>query len=228
MPVMPVINRAVIIVLALLSVAEPTQAVNSSFSVKSDNTQARDIANREFSHEIKAIQSKCFGEVSAQAAINYPLHSGDTLRISVWHETDLAQEVLVRPDGGITFPLVGDVDVAGLTLNATEEKIKQRLEKYITDAQVHVSLQSAAGNIAYVIGKVNRPGPVPLAGRVTVVQALSVAGGATVYAEVDEIRVLRQCEGKQQAFTVNYADIERGINLEQNIALQSGDVLVVP
>jgi polysaccharide biosynthesis/export protein len=170
----------------------------------------------------------CFGAVAVPGERTYQLHAGDTVKVSVWHEPDLLQELLIRPDGGITFPLIGDVSVAGLTMELAQTTLKQRLEKYVPDAQVHITLLSAAGNTAYVIGKVNRPGPVVLSGTVTVVQALSVAGGATVYADTDEIRVLRECAGKQKTFTVDYADIERGTNLGQNIALQGGDVVVVP
>lgn len=213
-------KHTVLIVLALM-VSSPLFAAKSGYRI---NPGKADV----LAPEVVAAD-KCFGAVvSIPGEKTYRLNPGDTLRVSVWREPDLLQELLIRPDGGITFPLVGDVAVAGLTLELAQAAVKERIEKYIPDAQVHITLLSAAGNTAYVVGKVNRPGPVVLSGTVTVVQALSVAGGATVYADTDEIRILRECGGKQQTFTVNYADIERGSNLGQNIALKGGDVVVVP
>jgi polysaccharide export outer membrane protein len=213
-------KRTVLIVLALM-VSSQVFAAKSGYRI---NPGKADVPAPE-----AVASDRCFSVISpAPGEKTYQLHPGDTVRVSVWREPDLLQELLVRPDGGITFPLIGDVAVAGLTLELAQTALKQRLEKFVPDAEVHITLLSAAGNAAYVIGKVNRPGPVVLSGTVTVVQALSVAGGATVYADTDEIRVLRECGGKQQTFTVNYADIERGTNLGQNIALQGGDVVVVP
>lgn len=213
-------KHTVLIVLFLL-VSGPALAAKSGFRIHPGKA---DVVAPE-----AASADQCFSAVApAPGDMTYHLHAGDTVRVSVWREPDLLQELLVRPDGGITFPLIGDVVVAGLTLELAQTALKQRLEKFVPDAEVHITLLSAAGNAAYVIGKVNRPGPVVLSGTVTVVQALSVAGGATVYADTDEIRVLRECGGKQQTFTVNYADIERGTNLGQNIALKGGDVVVVP
>lgn len=212
-------KRIVLMALALL-VSCPSFAGKSGYRTNPGSAEV--IAPPETATDV------CFGEVAAPGESTYKLHPGDTVRVSVWREPDLLQELLIRPDGGITFPLVGDVAVAGLTMEMAQTAVRQRIEKYVPDAQVHITLLSASGNTAYVIGKVNRPGPVVLSGTVTVVQALSVAGGATVFAETDEIRVLRECDGRQQTFTVNYADIERGTNLGQNIALQGGDVVVVP
>jgi polysaccharide biosynthesis/export protein len=216
-------TRIVVMFLAMLAVCGPALAAKSGYRINPGNA---DVLKNSSNTDKKA--DGCFGAVAVVGETNYRLHPGDTLRISVWHEPDLLQDLLVRPDGGITFPLAGDVEVAGLTLALAQDTLKQRLEKYIPDAQVHIMLLSAAGNTAYVIGKVSRPGPVMLSGSVTVVQALSVAGGATVYADTDEIRVLRECDGRQQTFVVNYGDIEEGVNLAQNIALQGGDVVVVP
>lgn len=212
--------RTLMTFLAMLAISGPALAAKSGYRINPGNADV-----------IRSDSKKadgCFAAVTVAGEANYRLHSGDTLRISVWREPDLVQELLVRPDGGITFPLAGDMEVAGMTVDMAQEALRKKLEKYIPDAQVHIMLLSAAGNTAYVLGKVNRPGPVLLSGEVTVVQALSVAGGATVYADTDEIRVLRKCDGTQKTFVVNYADIEEGTNLAQNIALQGGDVVVVP
>jgi polysaccharide export outer membrane protein len=214
-------KQTVWIVLALL-------VTNQVFAAKSGYKVSPGSASVLASKAAVDVVDGCFGQVATPGEKTYRLHAGDTIKVSVWHEPDLLQDLLIRPDGGITFPLAGDVSVAGLTMELAQAAVRERLVKFIPDAQVHITLQSAAGNAAYVIGKVNRPGPVVLSGAVSVVQALSVAGGATVYADTGEIRVIRECGGSQQTFTVNYAEIERGTNLSQNIALQGGDVVVVP
>jgi len=216
--------RIVVTLFAMLAVAAPALAAKSGYRV---NPGSAEVLKDSGSSAEKG-KPGCFGVVPVVGEANYRLHSGDTLHISVWREPDLVQDLLIRPDGGITFPLVGDVEIQGLTMTQAQDALKNRLEKFVPDAQVHMTLLSAAGNTAYVIGKVSRPGPVVLSGNVSVVQALSVAGGATVFADVDDIRVLRECDGKQQTFVVNYSDIEEGVNLSQNIALQGGDVIVVP
>jgi len=213
--------RHLFLLLAVAVLAAPVQAAKSGYRINPGSADSIEVA-------ASTSADSCFAGPVSQDPAHYRLNSGDTLRISVWREPDLLQELLIRPDGGVTFPLIGDVQIAGLSIDAAQEAIRTRLAKYVPDAHVNIALLSAAGNAAYVIGKVSRPGPVPLSGSVTVVQALSVAGGATVYADTDEIRVLRSCEGKQRTIVVNYADIERGINLGQNITLRSGDVVVVP
>lgn len=158
----------------------------------------------------------------------YELQPGDLLIVSVWRETELQQQVLVRPDGGISFPLAGDIQASGRTVNELSKEIERRLSSYITDPQVTVSLFELRGNLIYVMGKVNRPGVYPFNQNIDVVQALSMAGGATSFAEVNEIKILRRNNGKLKAQTFRYSDIEKGKNLDQNILLKSGDTVVVP
>ena len=160
---------------------------------------------------------------------SYRIHPGDILEISVWREEDLRREVLVRPDGGISFPLAGDFNVKGKSLLEAQKELANRLEKYIPDPVVTVSAKKMFDKKVFVIGKVNRPGEFIFTHPVDVMQALSMAGGTSIFADVDDIVILRRdTEGKQQAIPFDYADVEEGDNLDQNIILESGDVVVVP
>lgn len=159
----------------------------------------------------------------------YLIQAGDVLSVTVWKEPELQQEVLVRPDGGMSFPLVGDIQVAGKTLPEVNAMIKDSLARFIPDPEVTVGMRQIMGNSVYVIGKVNKPGMFPASSYVDVVQALSIAGGLTPFAAVNDIVVLRRtADGNLQAIPFRFAEIEDGINLEQNIMLQNGDIVLVP
>ncbi|WP_232424142.1 polysaccharide biosynthesis/export family protein [Imhoffiella purpurea] len=159
----------------------------------------------------------------------YRLQAGDIVAVSVWQEPGLEQLVLVRPDGGISFPLAGDLEAAGLTIGELTQALKDKLKKYISDPVVTVTLQEIPGNRIYILGRVNKPGDFPLVTRdVTVMQALAMAGGLTPFADEKHIKVLRTENGTQRSIPFNYKDIRRGRSLEQNIALEAGDVIVVP
>jgi polysaccharide export outer membrane protein len=159
---------------------------------------------------------------------SYKIQPGDVLEVSVWKEESLLRQVLVRPDGGLSFPLVGDVQAAGKSVAELQTLMTERLTKYIPDPVVTVSTQQLNGNKVYVIGKVSRPGEFVANQYMDVVQALSVAGGMTPYASANKIKVLRRENGKLTAIPFRYGDIEKGEDLEQNIILQSGDVVLVP
>jgi polysaccharide export outer membrane protein len=166
-------------------------------------------------------------EISSTNSI-YKIQPGDLLEVSVWKEEDLVKQVLVRPDGGMSFPLAGDIQAAGKSVPELQELITERLTKYIPDPVVTVATIRLDGNKVYVIGKVARPGEFPANRYMDIVQALSVAGGMTPYAADNKISVLRRENGKQRSIPFRYGDIEKGEDLEQNIILQSGDVVVVP
>jgi polysaccharide biosynthesis/export protein len=166
---------------------------------------------------------------SSTADPGYQLRPGDVITVSVWQEPGLEQLVLVRPDGGISFPLAGDLAAEGLTLQELSERIRSRLTRFIPDPVVTVTLQEIPGNRIFVLGRVNDPGDFPIISRdVTVMQALSMAGGLTPFAKEREIRVLRQVDGKERAFPFDYRSAIRGEAQNQLITLQPGDVVVVP
>jgi len=159
---------------------------------------------------------------------NYYLQPGDVLSVSVWKEQDLQQSLLVRPDGGVSFPLVGDIQASGKTVDDVRKIITRKLAQLIPDVQVSVALQELNGNLIYVVGKVNRPGVFPFSRNVDVLQALGMAGGATAFAALNDIKVLRRTSGQLKSIQFRYTDIEKGKNLQQNIILQSGDTVLVP
>lgn len=167
------------------------------------------------------------GVARAQDAA-YSVKPGDVLQISVWKEPELQREVLVRPDGGFSFPLVGEVNARGQSVADLNKIVSERLAKYIADAVVTVALQEVKGNKVYVLGQVNRPGEFVVNPSVDVMQALSMAGGATPFAALNDITILRRGGDKRTALSFRYGDVSRGRSLEQNIQLQSGDVVVVP
>ena len=158
----------------------------------------------------------------------YTVNPGDVLLISVWKEEDLEGEVLVRPDGYFSFPLAGEVEAAGKTVDDIRRDITEQLQRYIPDIVVTVSTQQIGGNKVYVIGQVNRPGDFLVNPRVDVMQALALAGGMTPFADVNDITILRRKGHVRMAIPFRYRDLERGKRLEQNIILQPGDVVVVP
>ncbi len=158
----------------------------------------------------------------------YQLQPGDVIDVSVWKETDLQKEVLIRPDGGFTFPLAGEVDARGKSVENVRSVLAERLQKYVPTPVVTVAVKSIGGNRVYVLGKVNHAGDFPLNRPLDVMQAISLAGGTTPYAAVNDIVILRRQNGREQAFTFHYSDVARGRDLAQNIQLESGDTVVVP
>lgn len=158
----------------------------------------------------------------------YRIQPGDILQISVWKEADLQLEVLVRPDGGISMPLAGNLQVSGSSVEQAAAAVAQRIERYIPEPVVTIAIRQIGGNRIYVVGKVNRPGEFPFSRQLDVMQALSLAGGATPYASLSGIRILRREHGQQRAIKFDYTDIEKGRALDRNILLQSGDTVVVP
>lgn len=159
---------------------------------------------------------------------SYRVGPEDMLEISVWREDALKKEVLVRPDGGISYPLIGDVQAAGKTIGELREEITKRLEKFIPDAVVSVTVLKAASQRIYVLGKVTKPGEFPVGRSVDVLQALSMSGGLTQFADANGIRIMRREGDRQIVLPFEYARVVRGEKLEQNVLLRPGDVVVVP
>lgn len=159
----------------------------------------------------------------------YRVQPGDVLEVVVWKEPDLQKDVLVSPDGRISFPLTGTIDVKGKNLTQVEQEIVNRISGYIPEPVVTVSAKELLGHKIFVIGKVNKPGEFVVNRDVDVMQALSMAEGVTPFAAVNDITILRRDNaGNQQAIHFRYGDVEDGQNLTQNIVLQAGDVIVVP
>ncbi len=160
--------------------------------------------------------------------LEYRIGPEDVLHISVWKEEDLDREVLVRPDGGISFPLAGDLQVSGRTPIEVQDEIRSRLQRYVPDAEVTVSIEKVSGYTIFVLGEVEEPGQFTLGRYVDVVQALTLAGGFTPYANNRSIQILRRQDGREVTYKFDFRDVSRGRDLEQNIILQSGDVVLIP
>jgi polysaccharide export outer membrane protein len=158
----------------------------------------------------------------------YIVQPGDLLTISVWKEKDLQGDFSVRPDGGLNFPLAGDIAATGKTVEQLRKDIAAKLAKYVPDPVVTVIVKQSLGNQIFVIGKVNKPGSFPAMRNMDVMQALSIAGGPTPFASLNKIKILRRVNGELKAIPFKYSKVEKGEHLEQNIILQGGDTVVVP
>lgn len=158
----------------------------------------------------------------------YRLEPGDIITVSVWKETDLQTEVLVRPDGGFSFPLAGEVVAVGKTVDEIRTVLVERLKRFIPNPVVTVAVKQINGNRIYVVGRVNHAGDFPLSSPLDVMQAIALAGGTTPFAAINDIVILRRQNGQQQALHFHYADVARGKELSQNVLLQTGDTVVVP
>lgn len=158
----------------------------------------------------------------------YQLGAEDVLVISVWKDEQLTREVVVRPDGMFSFPLIGDVQAEDRTVDQIRADLVQRLTKYIPNPNVSVAVTKVASYKVYVVGRVNKPGEYLIGHYTDVLQALSLAGGLTPFAAENDIKVMRRVRGEQHAIPFRYGDMRKGRALEQNIVLQRGDVVMVP
>ncbi len=163
---------------------------------------------------------------AAQSGPNYRIGPEDILHVSVWDNKELTLDVVVRPDGKISMPLVQDVQAEGLTAVELSDLLRQKLKAYIKDPQVSVIVTQVNAPKIFVIGNVAKPGPYPLRSDLSVLQALSLAGGFTPFASLRSIKVVRNADGKQEVRKVNYYDMIEGG--EGNYLLQPGDTIVVP
>jgi polysaccharide export outer membrane protein len=164
----------------------------------------------------------------SEPVLPYIINPGDLLSVVVWKEEDLQRQVLVRPDGAFSFPLAGEIQATGKSVAQVQDELAAQLSRYIPDPVVTIAVEQILGNRIYVIGQVNRPGEFIASGRIDVVQALSLAGGFTPFAQKNDILILRRRNGIVENTPFRYNEIEKGKNLAQNIILQPGDAIVVP
>ena len=158
----------------------------------------------------------------------YHIGPGDLLEISVWKDESLSKQLVVPPDGFISFPLIGDIDVSGKTVADLRKHVTERLTEYVPDVTVTVMLLEIISLRAYVIGKVNNPGEFPINMDTSVMQILSKAGGLNPFASSGKILILRRGNKATIKIPFNYKEVAKGKNLDQNIVLRRGDVVVVP
>ncbi|HNS44940.1 MAG TPA: polysaccharide biosynthesis/export family protein [Alphaproteobacteria bacterium] len=175
------------------------------------------------------LSALCLFTVINQAqAKEFVVLPGDVLQISVWKEEGMDKEVLVLPDGSITFPLVGTIYIQGKPPFEVQDQIANQLSMYIPDATVDVSVKAPLGHKASVLGQVQKPGDVILGGNTNVMQAISQVGGLTPYADEDDIVVIRTLNnGKKISIPYPYDDLIRGRNFDKDVDLEPGDVVIV-
>jgi polysaccharide export outer membrane protein len=164
----------------------------------------------------------------AQQLPDYLLHPGDEVEVSVWKEVDLQRKVIIQPDGKFSFPLTGEVVAVGRTVADVKSEIEGKLKPFIPEPVVTVTVTGIGGNQIYVIGQVIKPGAYVMNPRINILQALSLAGGMTPFAATNDIIVIRTNKGSQRVLQFQYSDVSKGRGLEQNVMLESGDVVVVP
>jgi polysaccharide export outer membrane protein len=164
----------------------------------------------------------------ATATEDYIIGSGDVLDISVWQNTELTKLIIVLPDGKISFPLIGDLMAAGKTVAQLKKELEEKIIRFVPDPVLSVLVNQVSSMHIYVIGRVNRPNRFVLNTNINVLQALSLAGGLTPFAERNKIKIYRGEKDNTQIFKFSYDDFVKGNNLTQNIRLKRGDVIVVP
>ena len=159
---------------------------------------------------------------------DYVIGAEDVLGVQFWREPEMSGDVVVRPDGMITLPLLGDIKADGLKPNVLRDQVKAAAERFLTDANVTVIVRQVNSRKVYITGQVAHPGAYSLASPRTVLQALAMAGGVTEYAESDNISIARTEGGKTKLYKFNYKNVSKGKGIEQNIQLQPGDTVMVP
>jgi len=201
--------------------------VSSSISARAQGQARKDIN----SESAKALTAGDIAPQPPKAATedpNYSIAPEDVLTIDVWKEPEISRTVPVRRDGKISLPLLNDLQAAGLTPTQLSVEIVERLRATIVHPQVTVIVAQMSSLRIYVLGQVTRAGAYPLVPNMTVMQALSIAGGFTPYANVKKINIMRKENGADKIFAVNFKEVIRGRKAEQNIQLKAGDTIVVP
>lgn len=205
-----------IIVFALLAFGPPVKAQASGNASGTSNTVEQ--------HPTTPLS----GHAAATQDPSYVIGAQDVLDVDVWKEKELTRTVDVRPDGKISLPLLNDIQASGLTPMQLAANISDGLKKFITDPQVTVIVTQINSQRVYILGEVTKPGAYPLLPGMNVLQALSSAGGFTMFANSKKIYVLRQQGGKQQKFPFDYKSVIAGKRTDENIVLRAGDQIVVP
>jgi polysaccharide export outer membrane protein len=159
---------------------------------------------------------------------DYVIGPDDVLVVQFWREKDLSAEVTVRPDGKVSLPLLNDIRAAGLTPEQLRDAVLETARKYVEDPIATVIVKQINSRKVFITGQVEKPGPYPLAGRMTVLQLIATAGGLKDWVDGKNILVMRNEGGLQAMYRFNYQDVVRHRNLRQNIELKSGDTVLVP
>lgn len=177
---------------------------------------------------VSEITNKKLNDLNVQVN-DYILGPGDQLDISVWKDEAMTKVVTVLPDGRIYFPLIGEVYASGKTIAQLKKEMERSISHYVPEVVLNVDVRQVNSMLIYVIGRVNNPGRLALNANITVLQALSMAGGLNQFARKSKIKIFRPVgDGETKVFKFDYNDVSDGDHLEQNIILKRGDVIIVP
>lgn len=190
--------------------------------------QARKDTKRESAKVLSSVDVTSQPLKAATDDPNYSIAPDDVLTVNVWKEPEISRTVPVRRDGKISLPLLNDVQAAGLTPTQLGSEIVEKLRATIVHPQVTVIVAQMSSLRIYILGQVTRAGAYPLAPGMTAVQALSIAGGFTPYANLKKIHIMRSENGVSKMLPMNYKEVISGRKTQQNIALKSGDTIIVP
>ena len=160
--------------------------------------------------------------------LDYTVGAGDILEISVWGEEELTKQLIVRPDGKVSYPFIGDMAVASKITAEIKAELEEEIRQYVPNANVTVIVAQLGSMEFYLLGKVARPGAFNTSKPLTVLQALAMAGGLTTFADESGILILRRQEFGTTKLPFDYSDMKKGESLEQNVVLERGDVVLVP
>jgi polysaccharide export outer membrane protein len=213
--VSPYLTAALLIACILGLIPSDTKAQSAG---KSSSTQA---ANADSSRATSA-------DSAVQPGPGYVIGAGDVLSINVWRETEISQKLVVRPDGMITLPLVGDITAMGQTPEQLAEIVSKKLETILTSPQVSVIVAEVHSKFYVVVGEVAKPGQYPLTRPTTVIEAISQAGGFRDFAKTSKMYILRLENGKRVRIPFNYTKVVKGKEPGQEVDLSTGDEIVVP
>ena len=212
-------NVALVRLSAMASFATVAMTVSAPVAL----AQAREAAVR--TPEVHAFPN---APVPTPTAMDYRIGPDDVLDVFYWHDKDLSAQVVVRPDGYISLPLLHDVQALGLTPEALGDRIGALASTYLEDPNVTVVVKQINSRKAFITGEVVRPGPYPLSGPTTVLQLIAMAGGLTAFANQDQVAIIRTGSDSPVTFTFNYKKASQLKNLKDNIVLLPGDTIVVP
>ena len=168
------------------------------------------------------------GKSEVHAPPGYVIGPLDVLEVLFWKDKDLSAEVVVRPDGKISLPLLNEIEAGGLTPEQLRFRVLENARRFVEEPTATVIVKQINSRNVFIMGEVQKPGTYPLGGPTTVLQLIAVAGGLTEFAARDEIVLLRTIDGQTERHRVNYNAVLKGNDLKQNLQLQSGDTVVVP
>lgn len=178
--------------------------------------------------ETAADQKTTHSGSEQNASAEYVIGEADVLNINVWKEPEISQSVVVRPDGKVSLPLIGEVLLSGLTPVQAQQLLATKFQSFLTNPHVTVTVTDIRSKVVFITGEVGKPGAYPLLTPTTILQLITNAGGLGEFANKKGIFVLRTVEGKQQRLPFNYSKVLKGEKPEQNILLRPGDTVVIP